>query len=64
MCPEKTGYVDLSMPDEGNEKIATTFLDSPAARVNLDGEMVTDADTVLSGTGPFAGNMVPCQKRG
>ena len=57
--PEKTGYVDLSTPDEGNEKVATTFWDSPAPRVNVDGEIVTEAKTVLSGTGPSAGNMEP-----
>ena len=57
--PEKTGYVDSSTPDEGNENVATTSWDSPPPRLNFDGEMITEAETVLSGTGPLAGNMVP-----
>jgi len=57
--PEKTGYVDSSTPGEGNENVATTSWDSPPPRLNVDGEMITEAETVLSGTGPLAGNMVP-----
>ena len=45
----------------GGEKKATTVWDDPGKRVNVSGKRVTDAEVLVSGTGPREANWVVCK---
>ena len=46
----------------GGEKMATTVWDDPGQRVNVSGTRVTEAEVLVSGTGPREGNWVVCNE--
>ena len=46
----------------GGEKMATTVWDDPGQRVNVSGTRETEAEVLVSGTGPKEENWVVCDE--
>ncbi len=59
MKPEKTGYVAGSTPEVGSWNWAETFWLWPGLRVNWAGVRTTEAEALVRGTGPKAGEIDP-----